>query len=71
MKIWKLTCLLCGVTSTSLVEIQEHVMHVHHYPQTQLKLNTKRSGHDCYVWTMPDGVDWLQATGDRDQGAAQ
>lgn len=53
---------------TSLVAIQEHAMHVHGYRQSDLMLTTKRltlTGIG-YIWTMPDGVDWLKAI--RDEG---
>lgn len=60
---WSLNCLLCdGWKSSDLVETQEHVMHAHGYSQRDLQLNTRRQTEGGYIYTMPDGCDWLKAT---------
>lgn len=60
--IWNLKCLICGHTDTNLVRIQEHAMNEHGYTQNDHRAVTKREiepGH--YIFTFPDGVDWLDA----------
>ena len=44
-----------------MVGLQEHVMRVHKYTPKQLRHNTRRDHHHGYIYTMPDGVDWLLA----------
>jgi hypothetical protein len=60
---WHLRCLLCGqYESTSLTEIQEHAMAAHHYRQDALREQTRRQiTPDHYVFSMPDGREWLDA----------
>jgi hypothetical protein len=66
--MWMMKCLLCPpqskVTWTDLVAIQEHVMRDHGYTRMDLRTNTRRPASpnkDHYIWTMPDGSDWLEA----------
>lgn len=58
-----LTCLLCTGnkphTSPYLVNLQEHVMNAHGYTQADLQKQTKRETDVGYVYTFPDGKDWL------------
>ena len=63
-----MTCLLCldaGRASDdwkSLVSVQEHAASVHGYPTTlqrAVKSREVEPGH--YIYTMPDGKDWLDA----------
>jgi hypothetical protein len=62
---FQLTCLLCEGTkphtSKYLVPMQEHVMTTHGYTQTDLQKQTKRETDAGYIYTMPDGKDWLDA----------
>jgi len=58
---YRLTCLICDEQDDDLVRIQEHVMDLHDYTVDDLRTCTKREIEGGYIWTMPDGVDWLQA----------
>jgi hypothetical protein len=60
MKTYRLTCLICGHKERSLVAIQEHAMREHGYAQRDLQKNSRRAV-EGYVYSMPDGVDWLLA----------
>ena len=59
--IYRLTCLICGEPGECLVKIQEHVMDEHGYTQEHLRQNTKRAIVGGFIYTMPDGVDWLRS----------
>ena len=61
MNLWLERCLLCGRLATDLVVIQEHVMDDHGYSQGDLRRATKREIERGFVWTMPDGRDWMEA----------
>lgn len=60
-----LTCLLCEGnkphSSQYLVPMQEHVMKEHGYTQADLQKQTKRETEQGYIYTFPDGKDWLDA----------
>ena len=63
---YHLTCQLCEgpgnpFTTQYLVPIQEHVMSAHGYTQADLQKQTKRETEEGYIYTMPDGKDWLTA----------
>ena len=60
---WTMKCLLCNdVTSTNLVEIQEHAMNEHGYTQDDHRRTTKREiENGGYIFTFPDGADWMEA----------
>ena len=68
---WKMKCLLCPPSGNNLwwdlVSIQGHVMDVHGYSRWDLQNNTRRpfgAETPCrhWVYTMPDGKDWMIAT---------
>jgi hypothetical protein len=67
--MWTMKCLLCPPDEAraawrDLVAIQEHVMRDHGYTRMDLRWNTRRPASpnkDHYIWTMPDGSDWLEA----------
>jgi hypothetical protein len=56
-------CLICncGDDGRGLVYIQEHVMYMHDYTVDDLRSCTKREIENGYIYTMADGIDWLQA----------
>lgn len=59
---WALKCLICGGFSRcSLVPMQEHAMHTHCRTRDDLRAAQRREVPGGYVWTFPDGVDWLGA----------
>ena len=72
---WKLKCLICAELGElnllpkeradvhiCLVSIQNHVMKVHGYGLNDLFAQTRSSlGNNHYIYTMPDGKDWLEA----------
>ena len=72
---WCLKCLMCEKLAdlglldpeqadvhTCLVAIQNHVMKVHGYGLEDLFKQTRSNlGNNHYIYTMPDGVDWLEA----------
>lgn len=58
----RLTCLICGTRGNDLVRMQEHVMHEHGYKHDDHQKVTRRREGDSYIWTMPDGTDWLSST---------
>jgi ribosomal protein L37E len=59
---WDLKCLQCEYTDTDLVRIQEHAMAAHGYTQDDhRKAQRRKIRFDRYIWTMPDGKDWLDA----------
>jgi len=58
---YQLTCMLCGLEGRDLVRMQEHVMRYHGYSQRELQANTHRNIDGGYIYTMPDGRDWLRA----------
>lgn len=69
---WSLKCLICGFCRCSLVPMQEHAMHTHCRTLDDLRAARRREvpgGYmfrgeyldASYVWTFPDGVDWLSA----------
>jgi len=61
-KSWLLTCLICGKTGGNLVAMQEHAMHDHGYEEQDHRHATRRGERAIgYVWTMPDGADWMRA----------
>jgi hypothetical protein len=59
-KIYKLRCMICGHRGSDLVAMQEHVVE-HGYRLEDHRNVTRREIEGGYVWTMPDGVDWLEA----------
>ncbi len=59
---YQLKCLLCGATDSNLVHIQEHAMNEHGYTQDDHRKVTKRATDEGYIYTFPDGKDWLEAT---------
>jgi len=62
MKEFKLKCLICGEEAAGLVLAQEHVMDEHGYTQADLRQATREViAPEHYVWSMPDGVKWLDA----------
>jgi hypothetical protein len=42
--------------------MQEHLMRVHGYTQADIRANTRRQVERGYIFTLPDGKDWLSAT---------
>lgn len=58
---WALKCLICGFSRCSLVPMQEHAMHTHCRTRDDLRGARRRDVPGGYVWTFPDGVDWLGA----------
>jgi hypothetical protein len=62
---YRLTCLICGeYHGNDLVAIQEHAMREHDYRQRDHQRVTRREVDGGWVYTMPDGVDWLLAKRD-------
>lgn len=59
---YRLKCLLCGRLDGGLVRLQEHAMHDHGYSQDDHRRSTRRYEGHRYIWTMPDGTDWLEAS---------
>lgn len=67
--MWVMRCLLCPTADqigwgADLVRLQEHAMYDHGYSRVDLRTNTRRPGSwskDHFIWTMPDGKDWLEA----------
>lgn len=59
---WIERCMICGEVFHNLVAAQEHVMDVHGYTQDDIRKNTKRSDGEGFIFTMPDGRDWMHAT---------
>jgi hypothetical protein len=63
MSQWNMKCLICNeYTDNNLVRIQEHAMHEHGYTQEDHRRVTKREIDGGYIYTFPDGQDWLEAT---------
>jgi hypothetical protein len=59
---WDLKCLQCDYRDPGLVRMQEHAMQVHGYTQEDHRKARRRElGFDRYIWTMPDGKDWMEA----------
>jgi hypothetical protein len=59
---WDLKCLQCGYHDANLVHMQEHAMKQHGYKQEDhRKAQRREMGFDRYIWTMPDGKDWMEA----------
>ena len=65
MASFRLTCLLCEGpkphVSPYLVPMQDHVMSAHGYTLADLQKQTKRETDAGYIYTFPDGKDWLDA----------
>ena len=67
MQCWMMRCLLCprgkAKTTDDLVGLQDHAMRDHGAKRGDLRNATRRKGGpaDHYVWTMPDGRDWMEA----------
>ena len=61
--MWMMRCLLCARCHDvrDLVYMQKHVMFMHDYTVDDLRSSTKREIAGGYIWTMPDGKDWLMA----------
>ena len=58
---YQLTCLICGHREDGLVVMQDHAVAKHGYRTADHWHATKRIVEYGYVWTMPDGRDWLEA----------
>jgi len=58
---YTLKCLICGHTENNLVALQEHAMDFHGYTQADHRRVSRRIVEHGYIWTMPDGVDWMEA----------
>jgi hypothetical protein len=73
MRRWNLTCLLCDskitelsdrfVTRyTDLITIQEHAMNDHGYTQQDHRnAKSREITPNHYIYTFPDGKDWMDA----------
>ena len=57
-----LTCLLCGKTGKNLFDMEAHAVTEHGYTQADAaqKIKREREEGDGYIYSMPDGKDWLQ-----------
>jgi len=59
------TCLLCantgGKSGRTLSDMEEHVVTKHGYSKEDCAKTTKREREegDGYIYSMPDGTDWL------------
>jgi hypothetical protein len=62
MRHWRKRCLICGKRFEDLVEIQEHVVFEHDYRFGDLRNVTRREIENGFIYTMPDGRDWMEAT---------
>lgn len=64
MAEWNLECLLCGHKGADLVKMQEHGMNDHGITREELGRVTREPKELTaakYVWTLPDGRQWLKA----------
>ena len=64
---WTMRCMLCPprkrTTTDDLVGLQNHAMQAHGAHRADLRNATRRRGGpaDHYVWSLPDGRDWMEA----------
>ncbi len=59
---WKLRCVLCELSLSSLLRMQEHVMAVHGYSHEDWQNAESEEIWSGYLrWRMPDGVYVLEA----------
>lgn len=56
----RLACLICGRRGDNLVAMQEHACE-HGYELEDHRRVTRRKTENAWIFTMPDGVDWLEA----------